>query len=113
VYSLSLIGDNGTFEIIPPHAVTGSQEFAVLVKNSAMLDYENHQTLNFKVQICPNSKVTTTFQKLFCFKLDHIINLCRKILFEEIIFKLIFIVSTTYREIVVANMGNCQGSETP
>jgi len=49
VYSLSLIGDNGTFEIIPPHAVTGSQNFTVLVKNGAMLDYENHQTLNFKV----------------------------------------------------------------
>jgi hypothetical protein len=50
VYSLSLIGDNGTFEIIPPHAVTGSQNFTILVKNSAMLDYENHQTLNFKVK---------------------------------------------------------------
>ncbi|XP_059490916.1 cadherin-86C isoform X2 [Neocloeon triangulifer] len=48
VFSLSLMGDNGTFEI-SPSVVEGSANFIIRVKNNAMLDYEKYQTLNFKI----------------------------------------------------------------
>ncbi|CAB3363388.1 Hypothetical predicted protein [Cloeon dipterum] len=48
VFSLSLLEDNGTFEI-NPSVVEGSANFIVRVKNNAMLDYEKFQMLSFKI----------------------------------------------------------------
>ncbi len=49
IFSLSLIGDNGTFEISPPVAENAAN-FVIRVKNSAHLNFEKTRQMRFKVK---------------------------------------------------------------
>ena len=48
IFSLSLAGDNGTFEIWPPVA-ENSANFVIRVKNPTLIDYETVRQINFKI----------------------------------------------------------------
>lgn len=50
VFALSVQNDNGTFEVSPTVA-EGNANFAIRVKNPALLDYERHHSLTFEASV--------------------------------------------------------------
>ena len=47
-FSMRVEGDDGIFAV-SPNVVRDSEEFAIVVKNSQLLDYETRTTVEFKV----------------------------------------------------------------
>ncbi len=50
VFSLTLLGNNGTFEILP-NVAERKANFIIKVRDNALLDYEQHTALSFQVRI--------------------------------------------------------------
>lgn len=48
VFSLTLLGNNGTFEILP-NVAERKANFIIKVRDNALLDYEQHTALSFQV----------------------------------------------------------------
>lgn len=48
VFSLTLLGNNGTFEI-SPNVAERHANFIIYVRNNFLLDYESRHTVQFKV----------------------------------------------------------------
>jgi hypothetical protein len=64
IFSLSLLGDNSTFEISPSVAENAAT-FTIRVKNPALIDFEKTQQLRFKVNYPYLAKLT--FNKILHF----------------------------------------------
>ena len=50
VFALKLANNNGTFEVSPAVGER-SVDFIITVRDNTLIDYEMHQSLNFKVSI--------------------------------------------------------------
>lgn len=51
VFSLTLIGNNGTFEI-SPNVAEGHANFVIRVRDNSLLDYETAEYVHFQVCVC-------------------------------------------------------------
>jgi hypothetical protein len=66
VFSLTLLGNNGTFEILP-NVAERKANFIIKVRDNALLDYEQHTALSFQVRILLSIKSNLSLYYHFFF----------------------------------------------